>query len=65
MRPSSVTSLVTEERVRGEVWWRCEAMGDTSHLAVADQQPSTAAQFPEVCTGQAGTEPIDWGGWPP
>ncbi len=65
MRPSSVTSLVTEERVRGEVWWRCEAMGDTSHLAVADQQPSTAAQFPEVYTGQAGTKPIDWGGWPP
>lgn len=60
MRPASVTSLVTEERVKGEVWWRCEALGDTSHLAVADQIPSTAAQFPEIYTGQDSTEPIDW-----
>ncbi len=60
MRPSSVTSLVTEERVKGEVWWRCEAMGDTSHLAVADQAPSTAAQFPEIWMGRDNTEPIEW-----
>ncbi len=60
MRPSSVTSLVTEERTKGEVWWRCEALGDTSHLAVADRTPSTAAQFPEIYTGQDSTEPILW-----
>ncbi len=60
MTPSSVTSLVTEERVKGEVWWRCEMMGDISHLAVADQRPSTAAQFPELYTGRDTTEPIDW-----
>ena len=60
MTPSSVTSLVTEERVRGEVWWRCEMMGDVSHLAVADMRPSTAAQFPEIYTGRDTTEPIEW-----
>lgn len=60
MTPSSVTSLVTEERTQGEVWWRCEMMGDVSHLAVADETPSTAAQFPEVYTGQDTTEPIRW-----
>ena len=37
MAPSSVTTLVTEERLSGEVWFRCTAMGDTSHLYVADE----------------------------
>ena len=60
MTPSSVTSLVTEERVKGEVWWRCEMLGDVSHLAAADETPSTAAQFPEVWTGNDSTEPIRW-----
>ena len=32
LAPSSVTTLVTEERVPGEVWFRCTALGDTSHL---------------------------------
>ena len=60
MTPSSVTALVTEERQPGEVWWRCEMMGDVSHLAAADEIPSTAAQFPEVYTGRDTTEPIRW-----
>lgn len=60
MTPSSVTSLVTEERVKGEVWWRAEMIGDVSHLLVADEKPSTAALFPEVYTGRDTTEPIDW-----
>ncbi|MBR5345367.1 MAG: histidine phosphatase family protein [Clostridia bacterium] len=60
MHPASVTSLMTEERVKGEVWWRCDALGDISHLAVADQVPSTAALFPEVYTGRDTTDPIDW-----
>ena len=60
MTPSSVTCLVSEERVKGEVWWRCEMLGDVSHLAAADETPSTAAQFPEVFTGADNTEPIVW-----
>ncbi len=60
MLPSSVTSLVTEERRKGEIWWRCEMLGDLSHLSVADEPPSTAAQFPEIYTGRDTTEPIRW-----
>ena len=60
MAPSSVTTLVSEEREKGLVWWRCEQIGDVSHLAAADQRPSTAAQFPEIYTGRDTTEPIDW-----
>ena len=60
MTPSSVTSFVTEERVKGEVWWRCEMLGDVSHLLADDERPSTAAQFPEIYTGRDTTEPIDW-----
>lgn len=60
MTPSSVTSFVTEERVKGEVWWRCEMLGDVSHLLADDERPSTAAQFPEIFTGRDTTEPIDW-----
>ena len=57
--PTSVTSFVTEERTRGEVWFRCERLGDVSHLAVADVTPSTAALFPECYNGHDSTEPID------
>ncbi len=60
MLPSSVTALVSEERAKGKVWWRCEMLGDVSHLSVADETPSTAAQFPEVYTGRDTTEPIVW-----
>ena len=60
MLTSSVTCLCSEERVKGEVWWRLESVGDLSHLAVADERPSTAGQFPEVWRERETTEPIEW-----
>lgn len=59
-QPSSVTTLVTEERVRGEVAWRCMSWGDLSHLYVADEPYSTAALFPECYTGRDSTNPPEW-----
>ena len=47
--PSSVTTLVSEERIPGEVWFRCIALGDTSHLYAADEPISQAGLYPEIC----------------
>ena len=47
LAPSSVTTLVTEERVPGEVWFRCAAMGDTSHLYVAGEPISHYGRYRE------------------
>ena len=46
--PTSVTSVVTEERRKGIAYFRMNAFGDTSHLYVADQEPSFAARFCET-----------------
>lgn len=59
-QPSSVTTLVTEERVKGEVSWRCMQLGDISHLYVADEPYSTAALYPECYTGVDSTNPPEW-----
>jgi len=47
MAPSSVTTLVSEERLQGEVWFRCTALGDTSHLYVAGEPISHYGRFLE------------------
>ena len=57
MQPSSVTTLVTEERVKGEVVWRCAGFGDVSHLWAAGEPVSTAALFAEVYDGIDDTNP--------
>ena len=59
-QPSSVTTLVTEERVKGQVSWRCMQLGDISHLYVADEPYSTAALYPECYTGVDSTNPPNW-----
>ncbi len=51
MPPSSVTTLVTEERKKGVVSFRCFQVGDTSHLAVGNEPPSRMAMFQEVFKG--------------
>ncbi|MBR4868488.1 MAG: histidine phosphatase family protein [Clostridia bacterium] len=51
MPPSSVTTLVTEERTPGLVSFRCFQMGDTSHLALGNEPPSRMAMFQEVYRG--------------
>ena len=59
-QPSSVTTVITEERVKGEIAWRCMQLGDISHLYAADEPYSTAALFPECYTGIDSTNPPEW-----
>lgn len=46
--PSSVTTLVTEERREGQAYFRMGAFGDTSHLYAGGREPSFAARFCEM-----------------
>lgn len=59
-QPSSVTTLITEERIKGEVVWRCMQLGDLSHLYAGDEPYSTAALYPECYTGIDSTNPPEW-----
>lgn len=45
--PSSVTTLVSEEREKGIASFRCLGFGDVSHLYSAGEEPSFAARFCE------------------
>lgn len=47
LAPSSITTLVTEKRIPGEVWFRCTALGDTSHLHVAGEPISHYGRYRE------------------
>ena len=55
--PSSVTEVVSEERVQGEISWRITKLGDLTHLEAAGEQRSTAGLFPEIYTGIDSTDP--------
>jgi probable phosphoglycerate mutase len=46
--PSSVSTIVTEERRKGYAYFRMSSFGDISHLYVADKEPSFAARFCEM-----------------
>lgn len=46
--PTSVTTLVTEEREKGIAYFRMGSFGDTSHLYVAGVEPSFSARFCET-----------------
>ena len=48
---SSVTTFVTEERVKGEVVFKCMQMGDTSHLYVKGEEISRSGLYPEFFGG--------------
>lgn len=45
--PSSVTTVVTEERRKGIACFRTSGFGDLSHLYVKNEEPSFAARFCE------------------
>lgn len=45
--PTSVTTVVTEERRRGIASFRMSAFGDISHLYAHDEPPAFAARFSE------------------
>ena len=55
--PSSLTEVVTEERVRGEISFRMTKLGDLTHLEANGEPRSTAALFPECYTGIDSTDP--------
>ncbi len=55
--PSSVTEVVTEERIKGEVSFRVTKLGDLTHLEAAGETRSTAGLFPECWTGIDSTDP--------
>ena len=46
--PTSVTTLITEERRPGIASFRMSGFGDISHLYAADQEPSFSARFCET-----------------
>ena len=54
---SSLTEVVTEERIPGEVFFRVTRLGDISHLESAGERRSTAGLFPECYTGVDSTDP--------
>ena len=45
--PTSVTTVVTEERREGSVYFRMSSYGDTSHLYAFNEPPAFAARFCE------------------
>lgn len=47
-QPSSVTTLVTEEREQGTAYFRCLEFGDISHLYASNEAPSFQARFCET-----------------
>ena len=54
--PSSVTELVTEERIPGEVAFRMTKLGDMTHLEAGGEPRSVAGQYPECYTGVDSTD---------
>ena len=55
MPASSVTTLITEERVKGEVFFKCMQLGDTSHLYAGGEPVSPSGLFAE-CYGDTGVK---------
>lgn len=45
--PSSVTTLISEEREEGVAVFRCQQFGDIGHLYAGGEEPSFAARFCE------------------
>ena len=46
--PTSVTTLVSEERREGVAFFRASAVGDISHLYARGEEPAFAGRFCEV-----------------
>lgn len=46
--PSSVTTLITEERRKGIAYFRMSSFGDISHLYAAEEPPAFSARFCET-----------------
>ncbi len=48
LAPTSVSEIWTEERIKGEVYFRASRLGDVSHLYAAGRTPSFSARFCET-----------------
>ncbi len=48
MAPSSITTIVTEERRKGEVFFRCAGLGDVSHLYANGEPVSLMGLYQEL-----------------
>lgn len=46
--PTSVTTLITEERRKGIAYFRMSSFGDISHLYAVGEPPASAARFCEI-----------------
>lgn len=46
--PTSVTEVVTEERIKGQAAFRCKRLGDVSHLYAEGIEPSNSGFFCET-----------------
>ena len=55
--PSSVTEVMTEERVEGEIAFRVTKLGDLTHLEMNNEIRSTFGMFPDLYTGVDSTNP--------
>ncbi|MFR1983730.1 MAG: hypothetical protein ACLS4Z_08450 [Christensenellaceae bacterium] len=45
---TSVTTLYTEERRKGQAIFRCRGFGETTHLYLGGETPSFSARFCEI-----------------
>ena len=50
--PTSITTVITEERQEGIASFRMSAFGDISHLYAAGEEPSFSARYCEVFTNK-------------
>jgi len=50
--PTSVTVLTTEERVKGDAYFRLRTLGDCAHLYVSKEPYSRSGFFREQCFDQ-------------
>jgi len=50
--PTSVTTIMTEERREGIASFRVTCYGDTTHLYVGDEEPSFSARFCEMYSNE-------------
>lgn len=58
--PTSITTLVTQERTKGEIEFRCVCMGDVSHLLENGEPLSLIGIYPECWNGVESTDPARW-----
>ena len=55
--PTSLTEVLTEERIQGEVSFRTVRLGDMAHLEANGEPISPHALFPECYNGLDSTDP--------